>query len=212
MMEIGDAPIKLDQEWANALTHGVATIVSIVAATLLIGRAATVDAGLSIACAAYMAGVIGTFACSTLSHLILRQPMLDTLRAWDQAMIYTMISGTYTPIVYACAPDTVRTPLLVAIWVTAAVGFLGKIFLRHRINSISTASYLLLGWLPSIPLIGQIPSSLITAMFIGGLLYSFGVVLLINDSRLRYLHALWHVSVMLAASCHFLGIYWFLLG
>ncbi|WP_419194016.1 PAQR family membrane homeostasis protein TrhA [Novipirellula herctigrandis] len=208
--EIGDAPIRIDQEWANALTHGVATAVSIVGMALLVTKAFEQSTGLAIACAAYMLGVIGTFVSSTLSHAILRQPLLDHLRAWDQAMIYTMISGTYTPIIYTCAPDAVRTPLLIAIWVAAAIGFFHKVMIRHRVNSIGTISYLLLGWLPALPLIGSIPSGLIFSMFVGGVLYSLGVILLVNDSRIRYLHAGWHVAVMLAATCHFLGIYWYL--
>ncbi|WP_231612204.1 PAQR family membrane homeostasis protein TrhA [Novipirellula galeiformis] len=208
-LDLGDAPIKLDQEWANALTHGIAAVISAIAAVFLVRETINVSQGAAIACTAYMASVIGTFVSSTLSHMILRQPMLDHLRAWDQAMIYTMISGTYTPIVYAYAPDGVRQPLLIAIWVAAAIGFFGKVLLRHRVNSIGTVSYLLLGWLPAIPLAGYVPSALVTSMIAGGVLYSIGVVLLINDSKIRYLHAGWHLFVMLAATCHFLGIWWY---
>jgi hemolysin III len=41
----------------------------------------------------------------------------------------------------------------------------------------------------------------------GGVIYTIGVILLMNDRRFRYLHAAWHVSVFLAASCHFWAIY-----
>ncbi|WP_231617284.1 PAQR family membrane homeostasis protein TrhA [Novipirellula aureliae] len=211
MFNGGDAPVKWDQEWANAFTHGLAAIVSIVGLFFLVAKAGSVDVGLAIACTAYMSGVIGTFICSTLSHTILRQPLLDTLRAWDQAMIYVMISGTYTPIVYVCAADSVRIPLLVAIWIAAGVGFFHKVLARHRVNSIGTLSYLMLGWLPAIPLIGQVPGAVIAAMFLGGVLYSLGTILLVNDGRIRYLHAGWHISVMLAAAVHFFGIYLYLI-
>ncbi|WP_372721610.1 hemolysin III family protein [Novipirellula sp.] len=210
-LDIGDAPVKLDEEWANALTHGIAALVSTIAAAFLVRAALDISQGAAIAAAAYMASVIGTFVSSTLSHLIFRQPMLDNLRAWDQAMIYTMISGTYTPIIYAHAPDGVRDPLLIAIWVAAAVGFFGKVLLRHRVNSIGTISYLLLGWLPAIPLAGYVPAPLVSLMITGGVLYSMGVVLLINDSRIKYLHAGWHLFVMMAATSHFLGIWWYAL-
>ncbi len=205
----GDAPIKMDQEWANALTHGIATLLAWVAAVVLIYQSLEESRGLALACTAYMISVIGTFGCSTLSHVFLRQPLLDTLRAYDQAMIYTMISGTYTPIVFAYAPNGVRTLLLIAIWVAAGTGFVAKIFMRHRINSIGTASYLLLGWLPAIPLAGHVPGPLVTAMIAGGVLYSLGVVLLVNDSKVRYLHAGWHLFVIAAAACHYFGILWY---
>ena len=201
-----DAPLKPDQEWANALTHGIATGVALVAGGYLIWAATSNSGAITLACAAYVASVVGTFFFSTLSHLILRQPALDTLRAWDQAMIYLMISGTYTPIVAAYAPDGVRGPLLVAIWVAAGGGFLNKIAIRHRINSVGTLSYLLLGWLPALPLAGHVPAPLVSAMLAGGVIYSIGVAVLINDHRLRYLHAVWHVTVLMAAACHYLAI------
>ncbi len=122
-------------------------------------------------------------------------------------MIYTMISGTYTPIIYLYCPSAIRTGLLIAIWIAAGTGFLLKVAGRHRINSIGTVSYLLLGWLPAIPLIGNVPSDLIGWMVAGGVLYTIGVLFLINDSRVRYLHAVWHLFVMAAAGCHFYGIW-----
>ncbi|MGB7326869.1 MAG: hemolysin III family protein [Rubripirellula sp.] len=201
------APIKPDQEWANALTHGLAALGSVVMGYFLIRQAATVSTGMMIACLAYITSVFGTFFCSTLSHVIFRQPLLDKLRAWDQAMIYTMISGTYTPIVYLYCPDSMRIGLLVAIWVAAAAGFLTKVAVRHRINSIGTVSYLLLGWLPSLPLVGHVPGDLVGWMVAGGVLYTLGVGFLVNDSRIRYLHAVWHLFVMAAAGCHYYGIW-----
>jgi hemolysin III len=174
----------------------------------LIGAAIPHGTGLVIACGIYVASVFATFFFSTMSHIVRRQPLLNTMRAWDQAMIYAMISGTYTPIVYQYATDSVQIPLLVAIWIAAIAGILGKVAIRHRINSTGTYSYLLLGWFPAIPLIGHVPSELAWWMFVGGVLYTIGVLFLMHDSKLRYLHALWHISVMTAATCHFLGILW----
>lgn len=204
-------PIKPDQEWANAWTHGIASLIAVVMGIVLIRQASLASPGMAIACAAYVASMAGTFLCSTLSHVILRQPALNTLRSWDQAMIYTMISGTYTPIAFGYAADSVRGPLLIAIWVAAAAGFLMKVAFRHRVNSIGTVSYLALGWLPAIPLVGQVPTALVGWMIAGGLLYTAGVVLLVNDHRIRYLHAGWHLFVMAAAACHWWAIWAFVI-
>ncbi|MGI9474928.1 MAG: PAQR family membrane homeostasis protein TrhA [Rubripirellula sp.] len=205
----GDAPLQLDQEWANALTHGLGALGSLFLGAHLVISALSKSEGLAIACGAYAASVFGTFLCSTLSHVVRRQPLLDKMRAWDQAMIYTMISGTYTPIAFYYASDSTRTPLLWAIWIAAAAGFLHKVALKHRVNSIGTVSYLLLGWLPAIPLAPHVPAELITSMFVGGVLYTVGVVFLVNDGKLRYLHACWHLAVMAGAACHYCGILWY---
>lgn len=206
MIDTDEPPLQPDQEWANALTHAIAAVCSIVLGIYLVSVALPIRTGLAIACAAYAASALGTFLFSTLSHVIRRQPMLNHMRAWDQAMIYTMISGTYTPIAYRYATDSAQVPLLVAIWVAAAIGFTAKVALKHRINSIGTVSYLLLGWLPSIPLVNQVPSELAWWMIGGGVFYTIGVVFLMNDNKMRYLHAVWHLLVMTAATCHFLGI------
>lgn len=202
----GDAPIKPDQEWANALTHGLACLFTIALGSYMVWVALPHGGGLGVACLVYATSVFATFSFSTLSHIVRHQPMLNTMRAWDQAMIYAMISGTYTPIAYRYASESTQVALLASIWVAAMIGIAGKILFRHRINSIGTVSYLLLGWLPAIPLAGQVPSDLAWWMLAGGVLYTIGVVLLLNDSKIRYLHAGWHLAVMSAAFCHFLGI------
>jgi len=46
-------------------------------------------------------------------------------------------------------------------------------------------------------------------MFAGGVVYTIGVVFLINDKKKKYLHACWHLAVMAAATCHYLGILWY---
>jgi hemolysin III len=210
--DVHEAPLQPDQEWANALTHGIAAFGTLLVGSQLVVAALVYDTGLAVACGAYVASAFGTFLFSTLSHAILRQPALNTLRAWDQAMIYAMISGTYTPIIYRWAPDDVRMPLLAVIWIAALVGFLHKVAYRHRINSSGTISYLMLGWMPAVPLVGRVPGTLAWWMLAGGVLYSIGVIFLINDRKFRYFHAAWHVSVMTAASCHYLAILYYVVG
>lgn len=206
-------PIRLDEEWANALTHGAAALISLAMGLWLVLSAnSIVGMGLAFACVAYMLSVFATFTASTLSHTLFQQPLQNTLRAWDQAMIYGMISGTYTPIIYRFAPDSLRMPLLIAIWVAAISGIAAKLLLRHRINNINTVGYLLLGWLPALPMFGHVPMAVGMGMLFGGVIYSIGVVVLMNDSKAKYLHAGWHLLVMAAALVHCLTIRMFVIG
>jgi len=193
------------------MTHGLAALMTVVLGWELVTAAALQSGPLAVACLTYVASAFATFTFSTLSHLILRQPLLNRLRAWDQAMIYAMISGTYTPIIVRYAGD-VRASLLIAIWVVAISGIGAKLFLRHRINNVATVSYLLLGWLPAVPLYGQVPPELGWGMLLGGVLYSLGVIVLINDERFKFLHMIWHLLVMSAALCHFAVIRWYVVG
>jgi len=205
-IELDEPPLQPDQEWANALTHAIAAIGAIVLGGYLVSIALPKGSGMAIACAAYSMSALGTFVFSTLSHVVRRQPWLNQMRAWDQAMIYTMISGTYTPIAYRYASESAQFPLLVAIWVAATAGFLTKVAWQHRVNSVGAISYLLLGWLPAIPLVKHVPAELAWWMVAGGVCYTVGVVFLMNDNKVRYMHAVWHLSVMTAAVCHYYGI------
>ncbi|EMI46284.1 PAQR family membrane homeostasis protein TrhA [Rhodopirellula sp. SWK7] len=199
-------PIQPDQEWANALTHGIASVTWIALSVWMVMQASEISTAMMIACAAYGASVIGTFACSTLSHTFLERPLLDRFRAWDQAMIYLMIAGTYTPIMCRYAEPAYRDVLLLLMWGYAFWGFAKKAIFSHRIHSISTLSYLLLGWLPAIPLYGRIPMSLFLYVLAGGVAYSIGVLFLKNDHRVKYFHAVWHIVVISASILHFAGI------
>jgi len=211
-LAVHEPPVQPEQEWANAVTHGLATLVWCGLGVWLVFEAGKVSVGLSIACVAYVIGAVGTFLCSTLSHVFFHRPWLDRFRAWDQAMIYWMIIGTYTPITFVYAPEGYRDVLLWAMWIPAMCGFLSKAVFQYRIHSISTVSYLLLGWLPAIPLYGQVPRELGLMMLAGGVAYSVGVIFLINDRRVRYFHALWHLMVLTASLVHLIGIAWYVVG
>ena len=202
----GDAPVQPDQEWANALTHAAATAAAIIAAAVLVRAAAAVSPGAAFAAAAYMATVIGTFVASTLSHTYLRQPTLDTLRAWDQAMIYLMIVGTYTPIIHRYAPPPAGGMTIAAMWTAAGIGFAEKVVRRQNVNAISPWPYLALGWAPAAVMVATTPTWVVGVMLLGGLFYSAGVYFLMNDARRRYYHAAWHLCVMTASAVQWGGI------
>ena len=201
------APWQADQEWANAWTHGLAAVATVIAGVWMIVKASSFGVGLTTGCVVYLLTVLGTFVFSTMSHVVPPSPRLNRLRAWDQAMIYLMIAGTYTPIIVRFAPSFMEIWLLSAMWSAAALGFVSKVALAHRINSIGTASYVLLGWLPAIPLSPHVPEVVVHGMLGGGVVYSVGVIMLMNDQRIKYLHAGWHLMVMSAAGIH----YWMIL-
>jgi len=205
------AEAQRNEERANALTHGAGVVLAIASAALMIWHTIDRPIGTMISCLAFVGSATAVFAASTLSHVFLDDPVwLKKLRAWDQGLIYLMITGTYTPIVYHFASPTTRNPLLIAIWLAASIGFYSKVFAKHRINGIGTATYLALGWVPAMFLTGRVPAMVLLWMTIGGVLYTLGVAVLVNDSKMRYLHAVWHLLVITAAACHYWAIYWYI--
>jgi hemolysin III len=202
------APMLVDQEWANALTHGAAAILWMFGAVVMVHAAASQSLMTTLCCFVFVLSAVSVFSASALSHHLLHCPqLLHRLRAWDQGLIYVMIAGTYTPLIWQFAGASLRFPMLIGVWVAAAIGFHSKVFAGHRINGIGTITYLLLGWVPALGLIGKVPGVVLFWMAAGGVIYTIGVALLLNDKRVKYLHAGWHLCVVVAASCHFWAIY-----
>ena len=129
------------------------------------------------------------------------------MRAWDQGTIYLLIVGTYTPFIWQGSPTGYRTLLLVLVWTAGLAGFYSKVLAKHRINGISTVSYVLLGWLPAIPLFAHTPWICFGWMIGGGLCYSAGIFFLMRSHLFTYAHATWHIMVMLGSACHCYAIY-----
>jgi hemolysin III len=179
----------------------------VAALVALLRHPAGLTPGVAAAAATYAMAMFGVYFCSTMSHAVYEPRRRNRWRAWDQGVIYCLIAGTYTPFIYCCSPAGWATPLLGVVWLAAASGLASKVLLRHRVNGISTVTYLLLGWLPAIPLVAGTPLESLVWMVAGGLAYTVGILFLIHDSRHTYYHAAWHLMVIAGSACHFIAIY-----
>ncbi|GIW97404.1 MAG: hemolysin III [Pirellulaceae bacterium] len=142
------------------------------------------------------------YFCSMMSHAVFDPVKRNRWRAFDQAAIYLMIVATYTP--YACRAlhGTEQSLFLMILWVLGLSGAVMKVVLQHRINAISTVSYLLLGWLPAIPLAPLTPAPLLGWMALGGILYTAGVPFLLGSHHRPLAHTLWHLFVLAGTFAH----------
>lgn len=194
------------QESINAWTHGLACALSLPAGVALIRLGLEHRSQLVGACLIYSVSLTGMYLFSTLSHAV-REPIArHRMRALDQGVIYMLIAGTFTPFVWAYMQGWPRVALLIGIWLAAMVGFYSKVFVRHRIDNMTAVSYVLLGWVPAMVLLGYVSLACFAFMAVGGLLYTIGTLFLQNDHRSRYFHAVWHLMVVLASACHYVAI------
>src|SRR5829696_2792745 len=92
---------------ANAVTHGLGLIASLIALPLLVLSAITRGDPLQVTGAAiFGASLVILYASSTLYHSLARSPVRRTLRVIDHSAIYVLIAGSYTPF----ALGTLRGP------------------------------------------------------------------------------------------------------
>lgn len=197
------------EEWANSITHGIGSVLSVAGLVVAVVLASIhSDAWMITACSLYGASLILLHLSSTLYHSVRNLRWKKVFLAADHSSIYLLIAGTYTPFCLGPLRGPVGWTLFGLIWGLAAVGILREIFRPRRGTWVSTAIYLLMGWLVVIflyPLIKAISTFSLVLLLAGGVLYSIGVVFYRWHS-LRFHHAVWHLFVVAAAACQFFAV------
>ena len=130
------------------------------------------------------------------------------LRRFDHSAIFLLIAGTYTPFLIQLHEPLISQGLLAAVWLIALVGVTLKLAWPGYLDRLSIVLYLALGWSGLVafgPITTELPGAAPTLLFIGGVLYSVGVIFHLWQ-RLRFQNALWHGFVLVAAACHYAAV------
>jgi hemolysin III len=201
---------SMAEEIANSITHGIGLLLSVIGAVALVFLAYQHGSPAQITgVCVYGSSLIAVYLASTLSHAIQTPRWKHFFRILDQAVIYLLIAGTYTPFMVTYLPSSWRWFLFSLVWGLAISGFLSKAFFKHRINGVVVANYVLLGWVPAAAMVHLLPLSCFLWMLAGGLLYTAGAIFLSLDQRVPFFHAAWHISVMCASFCHYVAVLYF---
>jgi len=197
------------EERVNGLIHGIAALVSIAGTIWLIVAAARLAEPLMLAgCTAYALSLTAVFTMSTLSHVCEPPRLRQMFRTLDQACIYLLTAGSCTPFFIRYLLPHGWGWMLLVVWGMALVAVWNKLR-GHRINSVSVAFNVALGWLPVIaarPLMTYMPTGCVVLVGLSATFYMLGVAFLCYDERHRYFHAVWHTLVVAASACTFAGI------
>jgi len=200
----------LGEEIASSVTHGVGLAASIVALPLLIIAAARQGDGWRITSAAiFGTSLVLLYTASTLYHALPRSRAKEVFRVIDHAAIYALIAGTYTPFLLGPLRGPWGWSLLALVWGLAAAGIVVKSTLGFRWARLSTAVYLLMGWIGIVaarPLLEHISLVGIAWILAGGIAYTAGVLFFVWDERIRYGHAIWHLFVAAGSVCHVVAV------
>lgn len=204
--EEGSGEIRPIDEHANFVTHGLGFLLSVPAAVILsqVVRAGS-DVNLVRACDAYSFSLVGLYAASTLSHAFHDRAWRRFYRMLDQAFIFLLIAGSFTPVGVMFLWSGWWPLLTVAMWGLAGLGVAVVLKLRHLPPNVRIC-YGFLGWLPVMAfpvLMEAIPTVPLLWLVAGGAFYSVGSLFLIFDHKSRYLHAMWHTFVIGGSVCHY---------
>ena len=202
------------EEIANSSSHAVGLVLSIVALpTMLLVSVQAADPWRIVASSVYGTSLIVLFLASTLYHAWPHEPVKQWLKLFDHCAIYFLIAGSYTPFLLVSMRDWVGWTLFAAIWTLALLGVIFKLWLRHRYEVFSLASYLLMGWLAVIALprlTDAVGSDGMIWLVAGGISYSVGALFFMLD-RMPFNHAVWHLFVLAGGVCHFFAVRYYVL-
>jgi hemolysin III len=196
------------EELANTVTHGAGTVLSVAGSVALLSLAWQHNATGTqfLAVLLYGVSLIAVFAASTLSHAIQEPHRKHLFRVLDQAVIYCLIAGTYTPFIFMYLPSDRKWLMFGIVWALAIFGFLSKALLKHRIETVAVVNYILLGWVPAAAMFYLMPTDCMLWLFVGGCLYTAGALFLTFDQHVPFFHTAWHAFVLIASAIHFFAV------
>jgi hemolysin III len=204
--------VKRLREPDNGLTHLAGMALAIVALVLLLALALrTGSLRHIVAYAIFGASLVALYAASALYHSLPLGPIgVARLMRLDHMMIYVLIAGSYTPFCLVAFHGGWRWGLLGGIWALAAGGIGLKVCWMHAPATLSTAIYIVMGWLATLALpafLATMPLAGLAWVAAGGGVYTIGaLVFALKRPRLRPgvfgSHALWHLLVIAGSACH----------
>jgi hemolysin III len=198
-----------EERW-NILTHGFGLVLSIIGVILLLNNAVQLQSvKVFIAFLIYGIGVTSMFLASTLYHAANDPNKRKRLQIFDHIAIYLTIAGSYTPITLLTMPPFWGTAVLITVWLIAATGIVLKFFFTGRFSKLSTAMYVLMGWVIVIafkPLVECMATAGLIWLIAGGLAYTVGAVIY-QIKAIKFNHAIFHFFVLIGAACHYVVVY-----
>ena len=206
-----ERPQTLGEEIANSVSHGAGLIAAAAGLPFLFLRASRSARGTGavVGAGVFAAAVLLVYFASTVYHAWPRGRAKHVLRLVEHAAIFLLIAGTYTPFTLGVLRGPLGWTLFGVVWTLAAAGVVLKTVAGVRHPNLSTALYLLMGWLAVVaipPLWRGLPHAGFLGLILGGVSYTLGVIFYATDHRLRYGHFLWHLFVMGGTACHFIVV------
>lgn len=206
-------PYRLCEEVANAITHGIGALLSIIGLVILIvhailfapeGQTAIYVTAFSV----FGFSMIFLYLMSTLYHSLLRTRAYPIFERLDHSAIYVLIAGTYTAYCLTVLRGSVGWLIFGVIWGLAIAGVACYAVFGSRLRVISLLTYIPMGWLivfAADPLRAEISQTSWVLLISGGVVYTVGAVVYALR-KIKWTHPVWHLFVMGGTMLHFFSI------
>lgn len=195
------------EEIFNMVTHivgvglGVAVLVLSIVIASIHGSVAGILTGIVFGMTMILLYVMSAIYHGLSANLMAKK----VFQVMDHCTIFLLIAGTYTPItVCSIVPvDPVLGWMIFSVvWVMAVIGVILNAIDIKRFKVFSMIAYIGMGWcvIGSLGKILEIFSVLALWLLIGGgVAYTVGAVLYVVGKKLRYMHSVFHIFVLIGS-------------
>ncbi|BDA84180.1 DNA-binding protein [Aureimonas sp. SA4125] len=200
-------PYSVAELWADGIVHALGVVLALSGAVVFLvvmsGRASATEL---MTCGVYLATLVLSIAASAAYNVWPVSRTKWLLRRLDHSAIFLLIAGTYTPFIAKMG----LWWMLAGVWVVAAIGVFLKLFRPGRYDRLAILLYLALGWSGIVTyehMVESLPPSVRELILAGGLVYSLGIIFHVWE-KLRFQNVIWHGFVLVAASIHFVAVWY----
>lgn len=208
------------REPGSAITHFIAMMMAVFAATpLLIKAALSSDGKITLlALGIFCISMILLYGASATYHsLNISGKTLRIFRKIDHMMIFVLIAGSYTPVCLIILGGKLGYTLLSVVWGIALFGMILKACWVTCPKWFSSVIYIAMGWV-CLGVFGTLWNVLPHAAFgwllaggiiytIGGVIYALKLPIFNGKHKLFGSHEIFHLFVMGGSICHFIFMY-----
>ena len=192
------------EELMNMITHIVGGGLGLIGAIGCMVLAVSGGGTLKILCTGlYAFTILLVYTMSSIYHALPVSNAKRVMQVLDHCSIYFLISGTYTPIVLcAMAPvyPAIGWGLFAAQWILTAVATILTAIDIRKYSVFSKICYIVMGWeiiffLPqALEVLGGTGFGFLLA---GGIAYTIGAVLFGLGKKIKWMHSIFHIFVIL---------------
>lgn len=205
---------SLGEEIANAVSHGIGTLLAIIGTAVLIFYAASNSSVSGIVSASiYGFCMIFLYLMSTLYHALTNRTAKKVFQVLDHCSIFLLILGSYVPICLVLLPPQLGWHLLGINVVLTVLGITLNAISLNRWQKLSLLMYVLMGWSVVIALphlLRLLPDSGLALLVSGGLAYTIGIFFY-ADHKHKFMHSVWHLFVLAGSTLHYFFVLYYVL-
>ena len=205
------------EEVMNMVTHIVGGGIAVISFALCLYKAIPQSGMPLMSSLIYGITMVTLYTMSSIYHGLLPGTAKKVLQVLDHCTIYALIAGTYTPIVLcAIAPQypAVGWGLFAGEWILAITAATLTAIDLKRYRVMSMLCYIGMGWgviffLPQT--LAVLPRYGFWLLLSGGIAYTIGAVLFGLGKKLKWMHSVFHIFVVLGSLLQFLTIFLYVL-